>query len=78
MKKLCLSIVATSGLLNTLSMRFHSAEAQVTPIEEKTYIQGNKISSQYVDDGTTYCEEILLEITSLRQKYIKIIFLVGI
>ncbi|MCY1049643.1 hypothetical protein [Mammaliicoccus sciuri] len=54
MKKLCLSIVATSVLLSTLSTGLHSAKAQVTPIEEKTYIQGNKISSQNINDGTTY------------------------
>lgn len=54
MKKLCLSIVATSVLLSTLSTGLHSAKAQVTPIEEKTYIQGNKISSQNIHDGTTY------------------------
>ncbi|WP_239750442.1 hypothetical protein [Mammaliicoccus sp. H-M34] len=57
MKKLCLSIIAISVLLSTLSMGLHSADAQVTPIEEKTYIQDNKISSQYVDDGTTYYVE---------------------
>lgn len=40
MKKLCLSIVATSVLLSTLSTGLHSAKAQVTPIEEKNLYSG--------------------------------------